>query len=264
MNYKLVAIDMDGTLLNDQHKISDKNKEVIYKLANRGVNFILASGRSYQSLHPYTKELDVYLPLITANGALIKSSLDDKVYYKCDISLDKAQEIIDYGIEHDYSLSLYYEDEIKTIGKRLREQILELEGIKSEVLGKNINLNREPIKIIYSSDPERIKKAEEFLINKYRDDLYITRSNDIYLEIMDLDVSKGNALNYMIEKMNISAQEVIAIGNNFNDIAMFDVAGLAVAMENAPQKVKEKSDYVTKDNNQDGVAVLLEDIFSIR
>ena len=259
MDYKLVAIDMDGTLLNNDKEITEENRKMIEQLADQGVSFILASGRPYQSLEPYTQELEVYLPLISANGSMVKCSLTEKTYHKCNLPLDKAQEIIDYGLDNDYGVSVYYDGRILTSSEEMAQGHLELEGIKPEVV-TGLKLSQAPIKIIYYGTEEKIDEAYSFLGTKYQNKLYVTRSDEEYLEVMNLEVSKGQALEYMMETMNIKAEQVIAIGNNFNDVAMFKAAGVAVAMSNSPQGVKEEADVVTKSNQDNGVAYALEKI----
>ncbi|GAB6138280.1 Cof-type HAD-IIB family hydrolase [Halanaerobaculum tunisiense] len=258
MNYKLVAIDMDGTLLNNENQVPPRNKEVIARLADQGVQFVLASGRPYQSLHPYTDELEVYLPLITANGSIVKCSITDKVYHKVQLPLDLAQEVLDYGLANDYGVSLYFEDEIYTCDQEMAAGHQELEGVEPIIFDCDLELETAPVKIIYYDQPAEITTAFSELSKKYQDKLYITRSDDHYVEAMNLKVSKGQALEYLMEQMNLSSQEVIAIGNNHNDVAMFETAGLAVAMENAPEEVKDQADFVTTSNQECGVADALE------
>ncbi|GAB6100337.1 Cof-type HAD-IIB family hydrolase [Halanaerocella petrolearia] len=257
MSYKLVAIDMDGTLLNNNHQVSTKNREVINRLADQGVQFVLASGRPYQSLHPYTEELEVYLPLISANGSIVKCTITDKVYHKADMPLELAQEILDYGLENNYGVSLYFEDDIYTFDEELARGHQELEGLDVEVIDDS-KLEEPPVKIIYYDKVDKIDKAFSKLASDYEDRLYITRSDDEYVEAMNLEISKGQALEYLMDRLDLIPEEVISIGNNYNDVAMFEVAGLAVAMDNAPDAVKEKADFVTKSNHENGVAYALE------
>ena len=93
---------------------------------------------------------------------------------------------------------------------------------------------------------------------RYKENLYVTRSDDKFLDVMYINASKGNTLKHLMEVMGYSKEEVLVIGNSYNDIAMFEVAGLAVAMENSPQKVKNSAHYVTKTNDQHGVAYALD------
>jgi hypothetical protein len=257
MRYKLVAVDMDGTLLNDDHKVSDKNREAINKFANQGVNFILASGRPYQSLYPYTKELEVYLPLVTSNGSIVKCPLTKNIYHNKQIPLELAEEILEYGYNNSYGMSLYFGDKVITNQKSIAEVHNDLEGIKAIIEEKH-QLREEPTKILFSGEPKKMLELFALLAERYEDKLYITQSDEEYVEVMNLEVSKGNALKYMMNRMNIEKEEVIAIGNNFNDVAMFEIAGLSIAMANSPEGVKEKADFVTKTNLEDGVAYALE------
>ncbi|AGB41736.1 HAD-superfamily hydrolase, subfamily IIB [Halobacteroides halobius DSM 5150] len=258
MSYKLVAIDMDGTLLNNQHQVSIENKKTIKQLAKQGIGFVLASGRPYDALHPYTQELEVYLPLITANGSVIKSTIDNKVYHKWQMPLKLAQKIYHYGLRNNFAVSLYFEDEIVTFDEELAQGHRELEKIEPKVMEvEEFEFTKAPIKILYYNNSDEITKAFSKLTKQYADKLYITRSDDEFLEFLNADVSKGMALEYLIERLDLTAEEVIAIGNNHNDIAMFEVAGLAVAMDNAPQEVKEEADFITKSNLDNGVAYAL-------
>lgn len=260
MSYKLVAIDMDGTLLDDNQQVPEKNQAMIEKLADWGVDFVLASGRPYQSLHPYTEELEVYLPLISANGSIIRCTLTDKIYHESSMPLELAREVVEYGEKNGYSISLYYPDKIVTREQKMAQGHREKEGVKPEVVEK-FAITTPPAKIIYHAVPAKIKKGVTYLSEKYEDQLYVTQSDDEYLEVMNLEVSKGEALKYMMERMDFAAEEVVAIGNNYNDVAMLKVAGLAVAMGNSPMGVKEAADFVTKSNQEAGVAYALEQIF---
>jgi len=261
VKYKLVAVDMDGTLLNDEHKVSDKNREAINRFANQGVSFILASGRPYQSLYPYTKELEVYLPLVTSNGSIVKCPLTDNIYHNKQIQLDLAEEILEYGYNNSHGISLYFGDRVITNQESIAKVHNDLEGIKAIIEEKH-QLKEAPTKILFSGDPEEMSELFALLAERYEDKLYITQSDEEYVEVMNLEVSKGNALKYMMDKMNIDSKEVIAIGNQFNDVAMFEIAGLSIAMDNAPEGVKEKADFVTKTNLEDGVAYALEKFLS--
>ncbi len=257
MRYKLIAIDMDGTLLDDNHQVPLKNKETITRFAKQGINFILASGRPYQSLYPYTNELEVYLPLVSANGSIVKCPLTESIYHKSDLPYDLAKEILAYARDNDFSASIYFEDDIITSSQELADVHFELEGLEVE-LDENYKLNHPPVKIVIFGEADSITRVYSDLADRYENRLYVTRSDDRCVEVMNLEVSKGNALKYMMDRMNIDPEEVIAIGNQFNDLAMFEVAGLAIAMGNSPQGVKDAADFVTKSNEDNGVAYALE------
>lgn len=260
MNIKLVVLDMDGTLLTDDHQVSKKNKEAIGRLKEKGVGVILASGRPYQSIYPYAKDLGLDLPIIGSNGAFVKSPLDEKIYNHSYLPLDLAQEIVDYGLKHNHTVSLYMEEDVFTFDDEMARFHWELEGLRADKITdpKICKMDQIPTKIIYYDQPERITKAFKILEKDYGQKLYVTCSGEVFLDFMNIEVSKGNALKQLMKEMNLSKDEVMAIGNNFNDVAMFEVAGLAIAMDNSPQDVKDQADYVTLSNTEEGVAFALD------
>jgi Cof subfamily protein (haloacid dehalogenase superfamily) len=133
----------------------------------------------------------------------------------------------------------------------------ELEKINARLIDQ-FEDNRELFKILYANTPHKVEEAYKHLEQKYKGKLYITRSDAIYLDVMNINASKGKALQKLMDRLQISSHEVLVMGNSFNDIAMFEVAGLAIAMDNAPQEVKDAADFVTKSNNDDGVAYALD------
>ncbi|KKK38933.1 HAD family hydrolase [Mesobacillus campisalis] len=257
MQYKLVVLDMDGTLLNDKHQVSAANKEAIQRLKKHGIHIVLASGRPYESIYPYVNELGTDLPIIAANGALIKSPLTSEVYYSAGLPIHLTKEIVEYGQENQYPVSLYLDGEVHTFHESMVKVHWELEKLNAKLIEK-FEGKKDLYKIIYRNIPEKIEEAFLHLEKKYRNQLYITRSDDIYLDIMNINVSKGMALRQILETHHFSPDEVVVMGNSYNDTTMFEVAGLSIAMENSPAVVKEAADFVTKSNNEDGVAYALE------
>lgn len=257
MRFKLVVLDMDGTLLDDNHQVSVANKEAILRLKREGVNVVLASGRPYESIYPYVEELGVDMPLIAANGALIKSPLTSEVYYSAGLPIHLAKKIIEYGQANHYPISLYLDGEVHTFNGSMVKVHWELEKLNASLIEK-FESEKELYKIIYKHLPERIEEAFLHLEKEYKEQLYITRSDDTYLDVMNINASKGMALRQILDKLQFSSHEVLVMGNSYNDTTMFEVAGLSIAMENAPATVKEAADFVTKSNNEDGVAYAIE------
>jgi Cof subfamily protein (haloacid dehalogenase superfamily) len=251
---------MDGTLLNRNHSLSLANKQAINRLQGKGIMFILASGRPYESIYPYAKELDIDSPIIAANGAFIKNPLTNKVYYSSALPLDVTAEILVYGKENNYPMSLYSDDEVLTFDENMVKVHWDLEKVHARLINQ-YNGDKPLNKIIYSDHPQRIEAAFKFLEKKYKEKLYITRSDDIYLDIMNINASKGKALSHLLDSMNVSHHDVMVMGNSYNDVDMFKVAGLSIAMANSPQEVKNAANFVTKCNNEDGVAYALDRYF---
>ncbi len=257
MRYKLVVLDMDGTLLDNDHRVSEANREVIQRLNREGTKVILASGRPYESIHPYVKELGIELPIIAANGALIKCPRSSEVYYSTGLPINLAKEIVEYGKENHYPISLYLDSEVHTFNESMVKVHWELESLNARVID-TFDGGKEVYKIIYKNTPQKIEEAFKHLEQIYKEKLYITRSDDTYLDVMNSNASKGKALHQLLGRLHISSHEVLVMGNSFNDIAMFEVAGFAIAMDNSPQEVKDAADFVTKSNYEDGVAYALD------
>lgn len=260
MKYSLVVLDLDGTLLNNEHKISKNNKEVILHLKKQGVQFMLASGRPHASILPYARELGLELPIISLNGAIVKSPLSGEVYVSSSIPNKKLVKILSYAKKSDFLVSLYSEDKIFTYDDEMMDLHSSLEGLESEKInvlpeGQEIN------KILMVNAPNKVRQTMDQLELFYKNELYITSSEPQFLEIMNRNVSKGIALSHVLKKLQRTNDEVVVFGNSYNDVSMFVVAGLAVAMDNSPPQVKEEADSVTKSNTDDGVVYVLKKIF---
>ncbi|GAB6100338.1 Cof-type HAD-IIB family hydrolase [Halanaerocella petrolearia] len=259
MEYKLVAIDMDDTLLDDQHRVSKKNREVINYLLKQGINVVLASGRPFGSLAPYAQDLGIVMPIISANGSLIKCLLTDKIYHKLNLQSELAQDILEYGKENDYIISVYYEDQIATNYSKRAEIHRELKEVETVTIDRDLEIDKAPIKLLLHHEEEEIARAGfDQLRSEYLKELYITSAGGSSIEVMNQKATKGKALEYVVDRLNIDSESVIAIGNGHNDIPMFEVAGLSIAMDNSLSQVKEVADFVTKSNQEDGVAYALE------
>jgi Cof subfamily protein (haloacid dehalogenase superfamily) len=258
--YKIVVVDLDGTLLDNEHLISEKTKKVIRGLAGRSVAFILASGRPFCSMLPYAEELQLKLPLIAVNGALIKAVANENFCKTTFIPGKLAEQVINFGREHHGNLTIYGEAENYAFDRASAQRQLELERIKVKVIDE-FNPEIKVFKIVFYASPEVNREMAQTIRKRFGAQVYITQSDGIYLEIMNQGVSKGNALRHLLAELKISRDEVVVFGNGLNDLSMFSVAGFAVAMGNSPDEVKQKADFVTKSNVEDGVAYALQMLF---
>jgi Cof subfamily protein (haloacid dehalogenase superfamily) len=258
--YKVVAVDLDGTLLNREHLISEKSKKVIGRLTEQKVKFILASGRPFRSMLPYAEELRIKLPLITVNGARVKAIDNEKYCQTSFIPWKLAEQVIDYGRKHQGCLTIYGVEETYTFDQASAQRQLELEKIRLKVVEK-LTSETKVLKIIFYALPEVDRKMAQSMRRLFGDQLYITQSDGIYLEVMNQGVSKGNALQRLLSDLEISRDEVVAFGNGLNDLSMFSVAAFSVAMANSPDEVKKRADFITKSNVEDGVVYALEMLF---
>jgi Cof subfamily protein (haloacid dehalogenase superfamily) len=277
---KCIASDMDGTLVNTRHTISEENAEAIRAAQSKGVEVVVATGRSYEEAHFVLEEAGISCPIICVNGAEVRSAEGERLY---SIPLDShdAKGIasllknLDIYFEVYTNRGTYSEDYEKALSVILdifmsanQKQDYEkaLEGAKERFEKGRVHLiesydslfEDEEIEIYkllaFSFDGQRLEKAEEKLLENGQ--IAVSSSGFENLEITHIDAQKGIALSNFVEKKGISLAETMAVGDSYNDISMFQVVGRAVAMGNAPEEIQQLCHMVTTTNheNENGVA----------
>lgn len=287
--YKLVAIDLDGTMLNKYGIITENTKNVIKKVQEKGVEVIIASGRPINSVKNFSKEINSQKYFISGNGAITYDIKNDKIIYENILNKNKVLQVIKICEENSIYYNVYTENGI--IAKNLNYNTLYYykENInKSEENKTHINIvesiydyiekrDEKILKIMICDGSKPIfnsimKKIREITDIEILDVSHMSRKiikqgteeialEYFYTEISAKDVDKWNALEKLIELMNITKEEVVTIGDNANDIKMLKNAGLGVAMGESAPYVKECANEVTTSNDNDGVAVILEKMF---
>ena len=273
MRYKMVCIDMDGTLLGKNKKISQVNKDIIKKAHDKGVEIVVTTGRLYNNAAYFSKLLGVNSPVIAANGAIVIDQKTNEIIYECDIPKEECIKI--YDILTKYQLpfhfhttnTIYCNNWMSKIGTQIymtKQICYEHLNIKYET----ITSREEWIKIFekengfmakcitFSIKSKSISKARAEI--EKLGSLTSFASGSHSLEINFKGVSKGEAVKALIEKYGIGREELICIGDNENDISMLKFAGIGIAMGNAINEVKEIADYVTDTNKNDGVGKAIE------
>lgn len=269
MDYKLICIDMDGTLLNDKKTISERNLRTIRLANEKGVRVAVCTGRIFTSADFFSEFLGVKSPVIASNGAYIREKDRDEVVYKATLGVQKCKKLLSVFREYDiyphyytsdtvftekliYSSS-FYEEVNKTLPKDKQVKIVLVEDwndifqrYESEIF-KGIAVD---------DDIEKIHKAKMSL--RDRSDFEVVSSRFDNFEVMNKGVSKGSAVKILADYYGINSEQVICIGDSENDLSMIKFAGLGVAMGNADEDVKEAAKYITDSNNCDGVAKAIE------
>lgn len=262
MDYKLVAIDLDDTLLADDLKISSQTIDAIQKSVEKGVTITFATGRMYQSAVRYAREVELNVPIITYQGAFVKNVIDKEVIYERLLPLNISIDIITELKKKGKSIQIYLDDELYTDkDNHYAEEYSRISQVKYYVVDDLIEQikksNNLPMKILIVDDPVEIKQLLNELTATYGEEINLTISKPKFLEISHKEATKGQAIKYLANKLGISLEQVIAIGDSYNDIDMIELAGLGVAMGNAHPEVKEIANYITKTNNDHGVAEVL-------
>ncbi|MDN5347524.1 MAG: hypothetical protein PWP65_1088 [Clostridia bacterium] len=258
---KLVAIDLDGTLLDDDTRISGRSREAIRATRAAGVEVTLATGRMFCAALPFARELGLNLPLITYQGALVKNSGTGEVLYARFLSPDLARRIIRKIKSYGFPFNVYLDDFLCTEedSPALREYTRK-NRVPFQIAPDMLQFvgDREPIKILVMEDPDKLNALEADCRREFGGQVHMTRSFPYYLEFVHPEANKARGLEAVARYLRVAREEIMAIGDSFNDLEMFQYAGLAVAMGNAPEEVKAAAVYVTGTNNDGGVAEALE------
>ncbi|WP_040951593.1 Cof-type HAD-IIB family hydrolase [Gorillibacterium massiliense] len=255
MNYKVIALDVDGTLITDDHRLTEKTREAVRAMHSQGAKVVLCTGRGGNSAAPVLEQLGLEGVMITHNGAVVIDYARREVLYSCAIELEEIRPVIAYcrdkGIHFD--LCSPYELYVDRITDKERAMYSRFELTPLEV--ENVELVDDMVVKFTLFGPEEVMDQVERDWETIGSPLRKIRSGVQFIDIMSPSVSKGDALKHVCEGWGIAAEEAMAIGNYYNDIEMIEWAGLGVAMLNSPDGVKERADVVTAvSNNEDGVA----------
>lgn len=258
MGYKMIALDLDGTLLNPYLQISERNLKILKQAVNNGTLVTLSTGRMFAAALPFAELLELDVPIITCNGAAIVCAKSRKVSYERILSPELVLSILNRAAELELEISLYSADDIyvENIKHNARFHAeIDNATVKQAKL-QDIARESRVIKILFSS--ENLYEHAEDVYRRFEHDCTFYFSLPWFVEIVAPGVDKGDALQKLSGQFGIDRKEIIAIGDNFNDLPMIQYAGMGVAMGNAPEDLKMMADYVTRSHNDDGVAHVIE------
>ena len=261
--YKLLAIDCDGTLLNDNKEIDLKTIEMLKKVKERGLKIVLATSKSFFAVKKYLKQLDLIDDnqyTIAFNSSYITNNSETKCFNQSTLSTEAVKKIIDYGRNFNLYIFLYEKDRIIS-PKPCESYTSRNKDIPFDIISFD-DLDIEQLSvykiIMHSNDLTEVKRAKDGLDETFNSLCLYSSSNQYNVEFVMPGCSKEYGLNILSESLNILPSEMISFGDNENDLGMFEYAGYGVAMGNAIEKLKEKANYVTLSNNDDGIAYALE------
>lgn len=264
MDIKLIACDMDDTLLTSDKKISERTRAAINKAIELGKIFLIATGRMFVSARPYAESLGLDVPLITYNGALIKGSQSGKVFFEHKMKLETAREVLRFCKENGYYLQYYINDDVCVEkSNEFSEYYGRVQNIPIAVLGEAFyDLQQAPYKMLIISPLEDAAKVRSDFEQHFADKLDIYNSQPNFLELMEPGVNKWRAVKAVAEQFNVCPEEIMCLGDSGNDYDMVSHAGIGVAVANANEKVLKAAKIVTASNDNDGVAMVLESILT--
>lgn len=262
--YKAVICDLDGTLLNSKHTISEYTKTIISKIHAKGVKVFIATGRHHRDAVAFKRMLGLDSFLITSNGAKIHDEHDNEIFSH-NIPADLASEIISFPMGEEFHRSIYQND-LWFVEEELEEaeEFHKESGFTHTKKDFNEISGEEVTKFFYiCNDSEKLRTFEEGVIEKFKGKLNVTLSQINCLELMQRGVSKGTAIKEILAKEGISIGEAVAFGDGLNDLDMLSTVGKGLIMGNCNYKLQEAlpDHEVIETNDEDGVAKYLAELF---
>ncbi|MFC9775109.1 Cof-type HAD-IIB family hydrolase [Paenibacillus chitinolyticus] len=261
MTYKLIALDVDGTLLNDDYLLTERTRETVRRVHEQGCSIVLCTGRGPASAIPVLQELGLEGTVITHNGGATVQSPGLELIHQYAFRVSQIAPMIAYCREHKVHFDVcapfdMYLERLTEIEQAMYKKFFVTPHLVADVTALTVPLVKFTL---YSADPAVMDTVErDWSLSRLYGDLRMIRSGDHFIDVMHADATKGNALRSLCESLDVRPDEVLAIGNYFNDLEMISFAGLGIAMANSPAGVLEQADQITASNNEDGVAKALE------
>lgn len=253
--YKMIAIDLDGTLFTDELTISPNTVTAIQRAIRMGTVVTIATGRMFSSAKLIAEQLGIHAPLITYQGAMIRVAGEAEALYERPVSPDIAEKLINIAREKNIHLQVYQDD--------ILYGAAETEKLSTYAEAVQVPYTVEPdlirlaekgfTKLLFIDEPEILDPLQQELQLLFGESAYIAKSKRTYLEVTHPEANKGSALLFLANKLGIDRSEIIGIGDNHNDSELLKAAGFGIAMGNAVQEVKELADYTSLSNNAEGV-----------
>ena len=259
---KLIALDIDETILPKNNIISDRVKKTVEEAQKRGIKVLIATGRMHKSAMPVAKNLNLTSPIISYQGAMIKNFYENEdIIFHCPLRENHAKKIVEILKDDDVQLNIYLDDNLysQTDTERLKQYSAKqnIKYILTDSLDKFPKF--EPTKMLaIGKTPEHTDFIVKKLKDYFKEELYLVKSSPVFCEINNKQTSKGNAIKYLANLWGIKPEETMAIGDQNNDIEMLKSVHIKVAMGNATDDLKQVANFITKDINNDGAAVAIE------
>ena len=263
MGIKIIAIDLDGTLLNDKKEIMPRTLNALKKASEQGVFVVLASGRPIGGMIPLIKQLELDKKenyVINFNGASINRTDTLEAIYNSSLTVKEMNEMEDFAKKnnvHSHAFingKLYSEEEGKYSDVEVNINHIDIEYVKYDSFTNLDVVN----KYMFADEPSKLKEVYPLLPQELFNKYTIVFSSPFFLEFLNKNANKGKALEYLCNYLNISKEEAMAIGDEGNDYSMLEYAGYKIAMENANEKLKAIATYITSSNNDEGVGKVVE------
>ena len=261
MPIRLLAIDLDGTLVNDRLELDPRDVAAVKAATAAGVAVVVATGRMFKSSLRYAEPLGLKGPIINYQGAMVREIASGDVWYRCELTIPMQQRVLAFAEPRDWHVNAYVDERVYTARPRPEADLYaRIAMVPYEVVGPLSKWVRQDSTkmVLVDMDPEDVPARIAELGAWMGDVGRVTRSLDWFVEVVNPQVSKARALALVADRLGVAQAEVCAIGDNLNDEDMVSWAGLGVAMGNAPEALKGVAKYVTSRIGEAGVAQVIE------
>ncbi len=264
--FKLVAIDVDGTLLNSKQELTERNRRIIHKLVDRAVHVVLVTGKAYVTAKDLMKSLRLVSPQITNDGSLVIVPGTEEILYRQGVPEELAEEVISVAEKMGVTIAVLHETRMCVTGLNEDTDYMATYNDPTPTVVSDLAecLDTPPTHLMvvaYGKD-DLYELATSTFKRRFGSRLNVVRSSPYYLEFLHPEVSKGRSLAFVSEYLKIPRNETVGFGDGDNDISFLSYVGCAVAMGNSTEEVQRIADMVTDTCDRDGVAKALEALFS--
>jgi len=259
MKYKLIAVDMDGTLLNSASVITEVTKTAILQAIDYGVIFVVSTGRPMRAVENVNALFDEDMPFIVFNGATVVMGKSRKVLFNKYLDVASAREIFKIGISRGIPVVLWTGERLWASREcSITRKYQQISGADMAIISNIDDLAEQDIyKMLWIGTPEEMNRFQREMSAFFGNAVNCHTSRPEFLEFVSSEADKGSAMAEIGKVYGIDKSEMIAIGDSYNDVSMLKYAGFSIAMQNAPDDIKAICSHVTLSNNNDGVAAVI-------
>lgn len=264
MKYKLLVLDLDGTLTNKKKVITEHTRRTLIEAQERGVKIVLASGRPTYGVAPLADELELQKYegyILSYNGGEIIDWKTNELMYEKVLDPEVLPYLYQCAKDNDFAIVSY--DGKYVLTEHPDDEYVLKEAILNVMTPKKVDnfldaIQHPVAKCLIVGEPTRLAVLEKEMYEHLKDRMGVFRSEPYFLELVPKGIDKAQSLAVLLEEIGMTKDEMIAVGDGFNDLSMIKYAGLGVAMANAQEVVRQNADYITLSNEEDGVAAVVE------
>ncbi len=260
MKVEAIVLDLDGTLLTSDRKISKKTKEILYKFREKGTEIIIATGRTYKSLRDYKLDLGLDTPIVCFNGAKVVDGKTEEILFEYPVKEEEVKELIKISREMDIHLNLYQVEVwyVDHVGEET-EIYKDISELDYEFKNFDTFDHYKMTKTLFVGENERLKEIEKVVDERLGKNINKAFSKPFFLEVFNNEVNKGETLKRLFKLHNINIENVVAFGDGMNDLEMLQVVGKGVVMSNGSDDLKRLvNGDICGSNDEDGIGNYLE------